>query len=335
MTTSSTPLRRGLPAAGLAMALALAASLPGAALAADYPSRPITLVVPQAPGGNADYVGRLVAQKLGEKIGQTVVVENKPGAGGTIGTASVARSAPDGYTLVLADTGTHSIAPELYGKSLQYDVFKSFTPVTWVAQFPAVLLLHPSVPADTPQEFVKLVREHPGQYNYGSAGVGNGSHLAQDLFLHAAGDMKMVHVPYKGGAPAIQALVTGEVQMGSVSVNTALPFLKSGRVKALAVPSFKRSDTIPDVPTLREAGIEGAESDNWFAVLGPAGMDAQVVGRLNDALVQALHDADLAAKFKEVGVDVVARDGQAFTQMLAEDEKKWGEAVRRSGASAQ
>ncbi len=235
-----------------------------------FPSRTIRLVAPHAPGGNSDTFGRILAQKLGERIGQQVVVENRSGAGGMVGSALVSKAAPDGYTLLVADNGTHAIAPTLYGSKLSYDVFKDFTPIMVAATFPTVIMIHPSVPAQTPEEFVALVKSQPGKLTYSSAGTGNGSHLTIELFRTAAGGLDMVHVPYKGGAPAVQALLSGEVQMTAVSVNTALPHIQAGKVRALGVASSKRSPAMPDVPTFAEGGI-AFEGDSWLGHHGPAG----------------------------------------------------------------
>ncbi len=300
----------------------------------DFPSRTIRLVVPHAAGGNSDAFGRILAGKLSERIGQQVVVENRTGAGGTIALAAVARSAPDGYTIAVADTGTHSIAPTLYGSRLQYDVFKDFTPITYASNFSTVLLLHPSVPANTTKEFIELAKSKPGQLNYASAGTGNGSHLAQDLFFYAAGGLKLQHIPYKGGAPAVQAVLAGEVQMTAVSVNTALPHVRSGKLKALAVASANRVAPLPDVPTLREAGITNADSDNWLAIVGPAGIPPDVVRKLHTAIAESLNSPDVKERLAGLGQTVVASDGAAFMVMLRDDEKKWGDTVKRSGATA-
>ena len=202
-------------------ALAASGVLPAAAQTTAFPSRPIRLIVPHAPGGNSDTFGRVLALKLSERINQQVVVENRPGAGGTLASAMVAKSPADGYTLLVADNGTHAIAPTLYGAKLNYDVFKDFTPIILAARFPTVIMIHPSVPAQSATEFVALAKSQPGKLTYSSAGTGNGSHLTVELFRAAAGGLDMVHVPYKGGAPAVQALLAGEVQLTAVSVNTA------------------------------------------------------------------------------------------------------------------
>ena len=326
--TISTSRRRALAGLG---ALTI---LPGArnAHAQAFPAKPIKLIVPHAAGGNSDAFGRILAQRLSDRIGQQVVVENRPGAGGTIASAFVARSAPDGYTLMVADNGTHAIAPTLYGSKLQYHVVKDFSPIMLAAMFPTVLLVNASVPARTAQEFVALAKAQPGKLTFSSAGTGNGSHLALELFRYAAGGLDMVHVPYKGGAPAIQALAAGEVQMTAVSVNTSLPHLKSGRVRALALQSSKRSPALPDLPTLAEGGINGAEADSWLAILGPAGIPADIVSKLNREIAATLNLPDIKERLAQLGLEVVASSVAQFQQLQERDVVKWGDAVRRSGA---
>ncbi len=306
----------------------------GSAGAQTFPNRPIKLVVPHAPGGNSDAFGRILAQRLSERLGQQVVVENRTGAGGTIGSASVARAAPDGYTLLVADNGTHAIAKTLYGVKLQYDVVKDFTPITLAALFPTVLLVHPSVPARTIGEFVALAKSQPGKLTFSSAGTGNGSHLALEMFTHSAGPLQMIHVPYKGGSPAVQALIAGEVQMTAVSVNTSLPHINSGRARALALSGTRRSPALPDLPTLSESGIAKAEVDNWLAVVGPAGMPAEVVARLNSEIAAALNTPETRQRLAGLGLDVLASSPTQYTKVLEADIVTWGEAVKRSGATS-
>ncbi len=318
-----------------AIAAAFASCIGGeGASAQSFPSRTVRLVVPHAPGGNSDAFGRILASRLGDRLGQQVVVENRQGAGGTIGATLVAHSPPDGYTLLVADTGTHAIAPTLYGSRLQYDVFKDFTPITLAANFSTLLLLNPSVPAKTPAEFVALVKSQPGKFTFASAGTGNGSHLTIELFRAAAGGLDMVHVPYKGGAPAVQAVIGGEAQMTAVSVNTGSPHVKSGRLRALALASGKRSPAVPDVPTLAEYGIHGAEADNWLAILGPPGIPADVVARLNADIAATLNLPEIKDKLAGLGLEVVASSPQDYLTLLRGDVKKWGDAVRMSGAKA-
>lgn len=310
------------------------AAIPLGARAQPFPAKPIKLVIPHAAGGNSDAFGRIVAQKLSERIGQQVVVENRPGAGGTIACAQVAKAAPDGYTLVVADNGTQAIAPTLYGSRLQYDVFKDFTPITLAATFPALLLVPPTLPAKTARDFVALARSQPGKLTYSSAGTGNGSHLTLELFKAAAGGLDMVHIPYKGGAPAVQALLAGEVQLTSVSVNTALPHVQAGKAHPLGVASARRSPALPDVPTFIEAGIP-FEADNWLAILGPAGIPADVAGRLHAEITATLRSPDVQERLAKLGLEVVASAPAALNTLLAADVPKWGKAVKDSGAVAQ
>lgn len=324
-----TPRRQILKLAGL---VAASTALPAAAQTAGFPSRPIRLIVPHAPGGNSDAFGRILAQKLGDTIGQQVVVENKPGAGGTVASGMIAKGiAPDGYTLLVADNGTHAIAPTLYGSKLTYDIFKDFTPITLAATFPTVILLHPSVPATTAKEFVALVKSQPGKLTYSSAGTGNGSHLTIELFRTAAGGLDMLHVPYKGGAPAVQALLAGEVQMTAVSVNTALPQIQSGKVRALGVASSKRSPALPDVPTFAEGGIP-FEGDSWLAIVGPPGIPAAIANKLNADITATLRQPDVRERLAKIGLEVVASTPAELTAVLQRDEPKWGKAVKDSGA---
>ncbi|MFO1199186.1 MAG: tripartite tricarboxylate transporter substrate binding protein [Burkholderiaceae bacterium] len=314
--------------------LAAAAAVPGAARAQAFPSKPLRLVVPHAAGGNSDAFARILSQRLPERFGQPVVVENRPGAGGTIACAQIARSAPDGYQLVVADTGTHAIAPTLYGTRLQYHVSRDFSPVMIAAMFSTVLLVHPSVPAKTPQEFVALAKSQPGKLTYSSAGTGNGSHLALEMFRTAAGGLDMVHVPYKGGAPAIQALIAGEVQLTAVSINTSLPHIRSGRARPLGLASSKRNAALPDLPTFNESGIP-FEAENWLALVGPPGLPADVVARLNADIGATLKSPETRERLAGLGLEVVASTPAQYAQVLERDVVVWGKAVRDSGAVAE
>ena len=325
------PLRRqALKLVGL---LAGSAALPTAAQTSTFPSRPIRIIVPHAPGGNSDTFGRIVAQKLSDQIGQQAVVENKPGAGGTVASGMIAKSPPDGFTVLVADNGTHAIAPTLYGARLSYDVFKDFTPIMLAATFPTVIMLHPSVPATTPKEFVALAKSQPGKFTYSSAGTGNGSHLTMELFRSAAGGLDMVHVPYKGGAPAVQALLAGEVQLTAVSVNTSLPQIQSGKARALGLASSKRSPALPDVPTFKESGID-FEGDSWLGIVGPPGLPPDIAAKLNKIFAAALRDPDTEARLAKIGLQVVASSQEDLTKVLQRDVPKWGAAVKASGAVA-
>jgi tripartite-type tricarboxylate transporter receptor subunit TctC len=318
---------------GLLGAFTASVALPAFAQTAAFPSRPIKIVVPQAPGGNSDTFGRILAQKLGERLNQQVIVENRPGAGGTVGSAMVSKAAPDGYTLVVADNGTHAIAPTLYGAKLQYDVFKDFTPVMLGARFPTVIVLHPSVPARNIAEFIALVKSQPGKLSYSSAGTGNGSHLTMELFRTAAGGLDMVHVPYKGGAPAVQALLAGEVQLCAVSVNTALPHIEAGKVRALGLAAAKRSPALPDVPTFNESGVP-FQADSWLALMGPAGIPDDIVAKLNRDIAATLNEPETRERLAKIGLEVVASSPAGLTEVLQRDVPKWGKAVKDSGAVA-
>ncbi len=319
----------------LAALAPLAAVLPASAQTAGFPSRPIKLIVPHAPGGNSDTFGRILAQSLSERIGQQVVVENKPGAGGTVASGAIAKGTPaDGYTLLVADNGTHAIAPTLYGTRLSYDVFRDFTPITLAASFPTVIMLHPSVPAANAREFVALAKSQPGKFTYSSAGTGNGSHLTIELFRTAAGGLDMLHVPYKGGAPAVQALLAGEVQLTAVSVNTALPQIQAGKVRALGVASSKRSPALPDVPTFAESGIP-FDGDSWLAIVAPPGVPADVAAKLNAEIAATLQQPAVKERLARIGLEVVASSPADLTAALQRDVPKWGKAVKDSGAVAE
>jgi tripartite-type tricarboxylate transporter receptor subunit TctC len=321
-------LARIFPAAILAVLLVACTT---AAHAQAFPAKPIRLVVPHAPGGNSDTFGRILAAKLSERLGQQVIVENRAGAGGTVASESVARSAPDGYTLLVGDNGTHGIAPTLYAK-LPYKVPADFTSITLAATFPVVLMVHPAVPAKNVAEFVALAKSQPGKLTYSSAGTGNGSHLTVDMFLNAAGNLQLVHVPYKGGAPAVQAVLAGDVQLTAVSVNTSLPHIKSGRVRALAIASLKRSPALPDVPTLAEAGVSGAEADSWLAIFGPAGIPDAISAKLQQEIAAALNDPPIKERLAGIGLEVVASTPAQLLATLPGEMRKWGESVKRSGA---
>jgi len=299
--------------------------------AQQWPTKPVKLIVPHAPGGNSDTFGRILAAKLSERIGQQVFVENRAGAGGTVASEFTARSAADGYTIVVGDNGTHAVAPTLFSK-LPYKVPADFTSITLAATFPTVIVIHPSVPAQNVAEFIALAKAQPGKLTYSSAGTGNGSHLTVDMFLQAAGNLELVHVPYKGGAPAVLAVLAGDVQLTAVSVNTSMPHIKSGKVRALAIASLKRSPALPEVRTLAEQGVKGAEADSWLAIFGPPGIPEPVVAKLNQEIAAALNDPPIREKLAGIGLEVVASTPAQLNAMLPGELKRWGDAVKRSGA---
>ena len=299
--------------------------------AQQWPTKPVKLIVPHAPGGNSDTFGRILAAKLSERIGQQVFVENRAGAGGTVASEFTARSAADGYTIVVGDNGTHAVAPTLFSK-LPYKVPADFTSITLAATFPTVIVIHPSVPAQNVAEFIALAKAQPGKLTYSSAGTGNGSHLTVDMFLQAAGNLELVHVPYKGGAPAVLAVLAGDVQLTAVSVNTSMPHIRSGKVRALAIASLKRSPALPEVRTLAEQGVKGAEADSWLAIFGPPGIPEPVVAKLNQEIAAALNDPPIREKLAGIGLEVVASTPAQLNAMLPGELKRWGDAVKRSGA---
>jgi len=321
--------------AGLLMAgLAIPFVAIGPVAAQEWPTRAVTIVVPLGAGSASDIMARVVADQLGKQMNRTFVVENRPGAGGTVGSALVAKAPADGYTLLVADNGTHAIAPTLYGAKLSYDVFKDFTPIMLAATFPTVIMIHPSVKAENAKEFVALAKSQPGKLTYSSAGTGNGSHLTVELFRAAAGGLDMVHVPYKGGAPAVQALLAGEVQLTAVSVNTALPQIQAGKVRALGVASSKRSPALPDLPTFAENGI-AFEGDSWLAIMGPPGIPADVAAKLNQEIALTLREPETQERLAKLGLIVVASPQSGLTDVLQRDVPKWGKAVKDSGAVAE
>jgi len=267
---------RGLFACTSAVVLA---ALSPVAAAQNYPTKPIRLVVPFPAGGTTDILARAAAQKLSEALGQQVVVDNRPGAGGNIGADIVAKSAPDGYTLLMGTVGTHAINPSLYTK-MPYDHFKDFVPVVLVAGVPNVLVVTPSLPVNSVQDLIKLAKEKPGQINFASSGSGTSIHLSGELFKTMTG-VEMTHVPYKGSSPALTDLMGGQVQLMFDNLPSALPQIKGGKLRAIAVTSTKRAPALPDIPTMAESGLPGFEASSWFGVLAPAGTPPAVVTRIN------------------------------------------------------
>ena len=311
----------------LAGALSLASLQARAADA--WPVKAITLIVPFAPGGTTDILGRIVAQRLGDALHQTVVVDNKAGGGGTIGAATAARAAPDGYTLFLA-TIAHAIAPGLY-KSLPYEFTRDFEPVGLVATTPNILIVNPSLPVKSVPELIAYCKSHPGEVNYGSAGPGSTEHLSGELFRTMTGT-QITHVPYKGGAPMMQDLITGQIQMAIETSPSAAPHVRAGKVRALAVTSVRRSPAFPDLPTLSEAGVAGYEMTTWFALMTPQGTPVGVVEALRRGLQSALGAEDVKARFADQGVtpgDIAPPEMGAF---IRAETAKWAKIVRESGA---
>lgn len=312
------------------LALALVA-VGGAAQAQDaWPSRPITLVVPFPPGGPTDMVARVLAQQVGQQLGQTVIVDNRPGANGNIGNALVAKAAADGYT-VLYNTSSIALSPSLY-KKLSYDVAKDLRPVALTAVVPLGLVVNPKVPANTVQEFVKYAQENKGKLSYGSAGNGNVTHLAAfQVVQHYRIDA--AHVPYKGSAPADVDLVAGQIEFMTDTINSVAPFIKDGKLKLLAVSTAKRIENFPDAPTLAESGMTGFEAGAWQGVMVPAKTPDAVVQRLNAELLKALKDPGVLEKLRLQGTEPLGSTPQAYGDYIQSEIKRWAGVVKSTGVS--
>ena len=313
------------------VALLVFASVP--ALAQTYPIRPVKLVVPFAPGGSADLVARILGQKLGEAWGQQVIVENKGGGSGMIGNDYVAKSAPDGYTLTVGTMGPFSVNPTLFEK-MPYDPIRDFAPITLTGIASHVLVANPKVPVHSVSELIALAKAKPGQLTFASSGTGNATHLTFELFKATAG-IDIVHVPYKGGGPAMADLVGGQVSFSFASMPSALPYVQSGRLRAIAVGGAHRSPLFPDVPTVAEAGLPGFVSEDWQGILAPAKTPAATVAKLNADLVRTLHTPEMEAKLAGAGFDVKTTTPQQFADFIRADTAKWAKVLRRSGTKAE
>ena len=320
--------------AALSLAATLAILAPHAARAADaYPAKPVRFVVAFPPGGGTDIIARAIAQKLAERIAQQVVVDNRPGAGGNIGTDIVAKSAPDGYTMLMGSAGPLAINASLFGK-MPFDPIKDLAPVTLAASTPNVLVVHPSLRVATVKELIALARARPGEINFASSGHGTPAHLAGELFNSMAG-VKMVHVPYKGAAPALADLLGGQVQLMFSTMPPALPHVKDGKLRALAVTSAKRSPAAPDIPTLDEIALPGFEANTWHGVVVPAGTPATIVARLNREIVAILHLPDVVERFSSQGAEALGSTPEEFAAYIRSETLKWAKVVRDSGAKAE
>jgi len=320
--------------AALSLAATLAILAPHAARAADaYPAKPVRFVVAFPPGGGTDIIARAIAQKLAERIAQQVVVDNRPGAGGNIGTDIVAKSAPDGYTMLMGSAGPLAINASLFGK-MPFDPIKDLAPVTLAASTPNVLVVHPSLKAATVKELIALAKARPGEINFASSGHGTPAHLAGELFNSMAG-VKMVHVPYKGAAPALADLLGGQVQLMFSTMPPALPHVKDGKLRALAVTSAKRSPAAPDLPTLDEIALPGFEANTWHGVVVPAGTPRAIIARLNREIVAILHLPDVVERFSSQGAEALGSTPEEFAAYIRSETLKWARVVRESGAKAE
>ena len=314
----------GLPAA------ALAAALTPPARAQAWPARPVRLVIPFPAGGATDIIGRTLATRLGTALGQQVVVENRPGAGGSIGADAVAKAPADGHTLLMGTGSTHSVGPALNPK-MPYDAFRDFAPVAHVANAPSVLLVGAGFPARTVQELVALLRRSPGRYNFGSSGIGTYPHLSAEMFKWRAGGLFVVHIPYRGTGLVITDLVSGQIAFLMDSVVSAQPHIRDGKVRALAVSGEHRSPTLPDVPTFAEAGIAGMDISNWFGAFAPAGTPAEILSRLNRDINAAVRAPEVLERLERAGAEPAGGSPEQFARLIRADHENWKAVIRRAG----
>jgi tripartite-type tricarboxylate transporter receptor subunit TctC len=295
-----------------------------------YPNKPIKLIVPFPAGGSLDNTSRLLAEKLTASLGQTIVVENRAGAGGNIGMDAVAKSAPDGYTIGMGALSTHAVNPSLVSK-MPYDANKDFTPISNVVVTPNVLLLHPSVNAKDVQAFIAFAKSNPGKLAFASGSNGSGGHMAGER-LKSMYALDMIHVPYKGGAPALQALLAGDVQFSFDNLASSLANVKAGKLKAIAVTTPARSPLAPDVPTMSEAGVKDFDIYTWWGLVAPANVPAEIIRKLNDATVAALRLPDLREKFQAMGAEPAPTTPEAFATFIRSEQVKYAKIVKDSGA---
>lgn len=317
----------------VAATLVMGACTIGQAVAAQsYPVKPVRIIAAFSPSGFVDFTSRLVAGGLTTALGQQVIVENRPGAGGIVGTELAARAAPDGYTLVVGSAGTHGVNQSLYPK-LPYNVLRDFAPIARLADAPSILAVHPSLPARSVKELIALGRAQPGQINYASAGSGTSTHLAAVLFEHLA-KVKFVHVPYKGGGPALIAVVSGEVPVTFGTAASVSPHTKSGRLRGLAVTSAQRSAVLPDLPTIAESGVPGYEMLNWLGLFAPAGTPEAVLDRLAEESMRVVRSPEIIKRFHAQGAEPSPLGREAFPAFVKSEIEKWAKVVAATGMTA-
>jgi tripartite-type tricarboxylate transporter receptor subunit TctC len=307
----------------------IALCLSQAAVAQAYPSRPITSVVGFAPGGGTDTVSRIIAKTLGEQLGQQVLTENKAGAGGNIATDMVAKSAPDGYTILLGNVGSLSVAPHLH-PSLPYDPLRDLAPISMAVVFPNLIVIHPRVQAGTLQEFIKLAKDKPGTITYGSSGIGGAGHLAGEL-LKMMAKIDLVHVPFKGGGPAMQAMLGGQIDAYFATPVAAGVHVKAGKAKALATTGPKRDPFMPEVPTVAEVGYPGYQATNWYAYVAPAKTPRDIVARLNREIVKALHAPEVKDLLNKQGLEPAPGTPEELARFIRSEHDTWGRVVKQAG----
>jgi tripartite-type tricarboxylate transporter receptor subunit TctC len=317
----------------VASALAMAAALVGMEAAAQaYPSRPVRMIVPQSAGGSTDVIARIVAQKMSEALGQTLVVDNRPGAGSINGTDMVAKAAPDGHT-ILAVAASFTINPALHRK-LPFDPIRDFTAVTQLATLPHILIVHPSVPVGSVKELIALAQAKPGQLNYASSGIATSTHMAAELFMYLT-RTNMVNVPYKGGAPAMTAMLGGQCQLNFATISTAIPHVRAGKLRALAVTTAKRSVAAPEFPTIAEAGVPGYEHGSWVGLLAPAKVPQPVLARLNEVAVRAAQLPDVRTALLRDGLEVTGTTPAEYAAIIKNEVAKWIKVAQAAGITAQ
>jgi tripartite-type tricarboxylate transporter receptor subunit TctC len=310
-------------------AAALLSGVPASAVAQQYPTKPVRLVVPFAPGGGTDLVARVIAQQLTQTLGQAVIVDNRAGAGGVVGTEHVARAAPDGYTLLLGSPGPITINPNLRAKT-PYDPIRDFAPVSLATISPFVLSVHPSLPVKSVGELVALARSRPGQLNYGSSGLGSVAHLATEQFK-ALAKVDVVHIPFKGAAPAVTSFIAGQLELHFENQPTILPHIVSGRARALAVGTVKRSTLLPDLPTMREAGVAGYESSTAFGVMAPARTPEAIVSRLSREIAAALKTPEMKAALAKQGLDAVGSSPDEYAAHIKDESARNARLIKSIG----
>jgi tripartite-type tricarboxylate transporter receptor subunit TctC len=319
---------KNLLRAGLSAALLLS-SAAGVHAEAQWPSKAVRFIVPFPPGGSTDIVGRVIAEKLRESLGQPFVVDNKAGAGGTIGSDIAAQAAPDGYTMLIGTSSTHAIAPGLYSR-LAYDPSRDFEPVSLIGAATVMLVTHPSVPAKSVQELIALAKAEPTRLTFASSGNGGVSHLIGEYFKSSAG-IEMLHVPYKGDTPMITDLISGQVSLAFGTAVAFLPHVQKGALQALAVTNAKPSPIAPDLPTIADSGLPGFEALQWFGILVPAGTPAPIVERLNSEIVKILQMPDVRERFQAMGIEIVGNTPEQFAAFMKDEAAKWQEVVARAG----
>jgi tripartite-type tricarboxylate transporter receptor subunit TctC len=312
----------------LAVAVATLGIACGAQAQGTYPNKPVTLVVPFAPGGTVNLMGRLVATRLGEVLGQTVIVDNRAGGGGSIGASYVSKAAPDGYTLLLATMGQQSIQPAI-SKKLPYDAQKDFAPVALFSTVPNVLAVAADVPVKNIDELVKYAKANPGKLNMGSAGIGSVNHMTGELFEYRSG-AEFTHVPYKGAGPATADLLAGQIQVLFANLPNVLSYAKAGKVKLLGVASEKRSPSIPEVPTFAEAGVKGVVVDSWYAFMAPAKTPPEIIKKLQDVVISIAKEKEMTAQLADQGAEPFPGTADDLTKLSAQESKRWAEVIKHA-----